>query len=256
MKSVKGTIQYLQKEDKKPLIYGDVPLNLEDSRVAKSDLVAKMIVSGSNLQEIANTYPGYFMLNKKKIEDFVSFTSLRCQRESLLPMKLPILYTGSHQATKNIVDWLNTNLRVSRKFKSKQLWIHGPTNYRKTSLLMTISEHMMIYPIPLREDFYDSYDEDVHEIAVFDEFKGQKTIQFLNLFLQGSIMTLAKKGSQYLKKKNIPVIILSNYAPNECYKVPVDTLLSRIDVLALDEPIDLDNMNWNPPEPQPDPAGS
>jgi len=63
-----------------------------------------------------------------------------------------------------------------------------------------------------------------------DEFKGQKTLQWMNEFRQGSKMTLRKKGSQYLKSKNIPVIILSNYSLSECYpKAANDGRLSTLE---------------------------
>jgi len=64
---------------------------------------------------------------------------------------------------------------------------------------------------------------------------------FMNQFLQGGEMCLKKKGSQYLKTKNLPVIILSNFSPIQSYsKVQAISLLAfeaRLKVIELTEPI-------------------
>ena len=50
-----------------------------------------------------------------------------------------------------------------------------------------------------------------------DEFKGQKTIQFLNQFVEGVNMTLRVKGGQKMKRTNPPVIICSNASLDSIY---------------------------------------
>lgn len=89
------------------------------------------------------------------------------------------------------------------------------------------------------EDWLDGFDND-YDLVVIDEFKGQKTIQFLNEFLQGSRMTLKQKGKQYLKEKNVPVIILSNFRLDECYPKAhldnrLDTLACRLEIIEVEE---------------------
>lgn len=100
--------------------------------------------------------------------------------------------------------------------------------------------------MPLLEDFYDFYFDEKFDLVVLDEFKGQKTIQFLNLWLQGGDMTIRKKGSQYIKRKNLPMIILSNYSLDDCYKdqLKLSTLRARLLEIALTSPIDLDNIKF------------
>ena len=55
------------------------------------------------------------------------------------------------------------------------------------------------------------------DLCVLDEFRAQKTVQFLNHFLDGSHMPLRQKGRQTLKTDNLPCIILSNFSLEECY---------------------------------------
>lgn len=93
----------------------------------------------------------------------------------------------------------------------------------------------------MEENFFDLFDEEVHRLVVFDEFKGQHPLTFMNAFLQGDTMSIRKKGSQYLKAKNLPTIILSNYSPREAYsKVTdekLDTFLVRVEVVELTAPL-------------------
>lgn len=103
--------------------------------------------------------------------------------------------------------------------------------------------------MPLAEDFYDFYFDTEVDLIVMDEFKGNKTIQSLNQWLDGSMMTVRVKGSQRIKNVNQPFIILSNYSVEESYSgvtgARVDALKSRLVEYYLDEPLDLDNVQWD-----------
>lgn len=244
LKSIKGTIAYLKKEDTQPLIYGTIPEPSSDSSTPKSDTAATMIQSGSNLEQLNKEMPGFFMLNKRKIEEYSAWCSMKKQQESIKPLKLPILYTGEQTVTARIIEWLNMNLLTTRPFKQKQLYISSPPNHFKTSLINKLETHLRIYHMPLLEDFYDFYDDDQYDLVVLDEFKGQKTIQFLNLFLQGGIMNIRVKCSQKMKKKNLPMIILSNYELHNVYKdaFKIAPLSQRLIEINLTEPLDIDNI--------------
>lgn len=100
-----------------------------------------------------------------------------------------------------------------------------------------------VYILPLHEDFYDFYDDDDYDLAVMDEFRGHKTIQWMNLWCQGGTNNLRKKGSQILKKKQIPTIIISNFSLEECYSKVEDsrleTLRRRLEIVHVTELIKL-----------------
>ena len=97
--------------------------------------------------------------------------------------------------------------------------------------------------MPTSEDFYDSYNEEFHDLVVMDEFRAQKTIQFLNQWLQGSIMSVRKKGSQGEKKKNLPMIILSNYSLESAFSKSssekLDTLRCRLEIVEVETRLNL-----------------
>jgi hypothetical protein len=257
MRSPRKTIIYIKKFDKEPLVFGippfDIYSDLEASKVSKSDTVAKKILSGSSLLDLMNEDPGYFMLNQSKIANFLSFFTLSTQREQLAPSKLPIRYSGHQLETQSIVDWLNTNLKCIKPFKSPQLWIHGTHNLNKTTLINKLQNYYLPYPMPMQEDFYDFYEDSRYDFCTLDEFYTHKTIQFLNLWLQGSMMNLRVKNGQRIKRHNVPTIICSNYHPTQCYRNPLyrvtlDALISRLLVIELREPIDVENIHFDPPD--------
>jgi len=185
--SPKKCYEYVTKEDKEPTIFGTIPTIFLGSKKLKSDQCASMIMSGSTVEMVVRTMPGYSLLNLAKIQTFRSYVSNVCSTTSTMSQESPTSYSGADLATKYIVDWLAGNLFKERAFKQKQLWIYGPPNTLKTSLLIALMKFCRAYMVPMEEDFYDSYEDDAYDIIVFDEYKSHKTIQFLNRYIQGGL---------------------------------------------------------------------
>lgn len=119
----------------------------------------------------------------------------------------------------------------------------------KTSLVMWLGDYARIYHVPLHEDFYDLYDDNDFDIAVIDEFKGHKTIQWMNAWCNAGVNNLRKKGSQILKKKHTPTIIISNYPLHECYRKAceenrekLDPLVRRLKIVEITEPFNFNKL--------------
>lgn len=126
--------------------------------------------------------------------------------------------------------------RGKRVMKEKQLWISSEPNCQKTTFVLALEKFFKTYWMPF-EDFDDFYSDDMYDMAVFDEFKGQRTLQWMNLWLQGSPMVVRFKGGQYFKMLNIPTIILSNFEPDQAYHnlppLSIKALLSRLLVVRV-----------------------
>jgi len=189
--------------------------------------------------------PGFYMLKKRQLEEFDSACRFRQANASNQKWPTEWTYLGESLETQRIAEWLKSNIGVTRSLRQKQLYIHGPKEFFKSTVIELLQVFFTLYEVPKGEDFYDFYDDRVMDLAYIDEFKAQKQIQWLNQFLEGSRMTLRKKGSQYLKMKNLPVIITSNFSLEQCYagalaKDPnkLDTLLSRVEVIELLHPLD------------------
>lgn len=237
IKRVSAALKYVQKEDKEAMIFGDVPSGESGLKRLKSDLAAERIRSGCSLAELATEMPGYFLSNQDRIRKFQSFCIEAKLNESLVPLPGPLPLIGLTEEQRVIVDWLNTNLFKPRTFKQLQLYIYGPANSGKTSLILALSRFYRLYEIPNGEDFCDFFENDKFKLAYIDEFRADKTIGWLNRWLQGSITTLRVKGSQVMKVQNIPTIILSNFSPHEAYskteEAKLETLLSRLLVVKV-----------------------
>ncbi len=185
------------------------------------DRVAAKVREGASLDEIDDMLPGYFMMNKRKIQDYVSWVSLKRQRESKLKwIGIPVGTAYLFPEEAMIMKWIVKNIRQKRKFKQRQLWIWGSIGTGKTSLVLWLEKFLTIYWIP-HESFDDRYLDGRYDLAVCDEFKGTRMITWMNEFVQGSSMAIRKKGSQGMKKDNLPVIILSNYCIQDAYSEKV-----------------------------------
>ena len=107
----------------------------------------------------------------------------------------------------------------------------------KTSLILELQKSIEVIWWMKYEDFDDMYKDNVYDVAVVDEFKGQRRLQYMNELLQGGPMTLRQKGTQYTKRQNIPFIILSNFSIGDCYPnlTPTawQTLAARVTVIEL-----------------------
>lgn len=201
--------QYLEKRAKK-----------ENSKVA---IAVEMINEGKSLEEIDKEIPTCVLQNKRKLEEYIAWKQVKKMKYSLVPWTLPV----TNQRLKNSVElhpsqqicqWLKDNIRVERPFGQKQLYIWGKTALGKTHLILQLSKMLSIYHMPRTEKYLDTYEDGEYDLVVLDEFRGNKEITFMNSFLDGQHVTLPRKGSQYLKKVNVPVIILSNYDLEHAYR--------------------------------------
>jgi len=189
--------------------------------------------------------PGFYMQKKRQLEEFDSACRFLQANASKQKWPTELIYSGESLETQRIVEWLRSNIGATRSLRQKQLFIHGPKEYYKSTVIELLRAFFRLYEIPKGEDFYDFYDDRQYDLAYMDEFKGHKQIQWLNQFLDGSWMTLRKKGSQAIKMRNLPVIITANFPLEQCYtgalaKDPnkLDTLQSRLEVIELLHPLD------------------
>nr|QXP07706.1 MAG: replication associated protein [Arizlama virus] len=194
-----------------------------------TELIVEEMEAGKPLTVIARDHPEhatFVMLHFKQLKHFYT--------ESILDkIQLPLIFVKAQTKfpptrwDSAICQWLNKNLLQDRIRSQPQLWIHGPTCHGKTTLKNTLEESLRTYTVP-NEDFYDSYSDTSYDLIIFDEFNHEKKITWMNSFVDGSTCPLRQKGDQTIKKKNLPVIVLSNKSIAECYSRTPDGILATI----------------------------
>ena len=85
---------------------------------------------------------------------------------------------------------------------------------------MELEKYLNVYWVPMDMDFYEGFD-DTYDLIVFDEMKSQKKLTWLNHFIVGAPMPINIKGTHTFKRRNVPVMFLSNMHPEIAY--PKDT---------------------------------
>jgi len=212
----------------------------------KLQAVVGRLKDGATPAAIFLEFPDFYFMQRKRIEEFASAVALE--------KELATVATYSPEAvekvrksrvwppdTSAVLDWIGSNICSTRRFKQRQLFLHGPPNVGKTSLILALSRFVPVYFAPTAESFFDQFDESYHRLVAFDEFKGQHLATFMNQFLEMGVMTIRKKGSQMLRKRNLPVIINSNFPVEECYPnaaaVVSEAFSARVITVKVENPL-------------------
>lgn len=232
---------------------GWTPSTYVESRKRKKPVafldVALQVKEGLDLDQINELHPGFMLQNLSRVVAYMDWMGSRD-----LARRLPYPQVGLTAALAGIgpamsleemqiLGWMDMNFGRRRTFKQAQLYIHGRGDVGKTSLVLAIEEAFAkVYWVPMDEEYYTLYDDKQHTLSVFDEFRGQKTIQWMNSWAQGAPLSIKRKNGQGIKRQNIPTIVLSNYEPAGAYhKVAIEnptvleTFVARFTVIAIPE---------------------
>lgn len=190
------------------------------------------IKKGSTFSELLRRYPGYMILHSRVVKQFIYMyqTSMFLEQQTK-KWKTVTKFEGFNIESMAIAGWLNDHLLKPHTFRSHCLWIKGPTQCGKTSLVeMLRNNGCIICNVDLSTHFYEDLDDDT-QLLVFDEFKAQKTITEMNKMCDGSRSTVDTKNGHFNITKPMPVIVLSNFSIEEAYhnsdQLHLKTLIGR-----------------------------
>ena len=219
-------------------------------------LAMKIIEEKPTYIDFLTENPGFCLQHGRKIKEFIEDCTLleKGKKEPWPGIKVTLDMDYSHL---QIAEWLNDNLFKEREHKQKQLWIWGPTGNGKTYLWDTFLEkYCNIFIIPDDDRFMGKWRDNQYDLAIFDEYKGQKTMTWLNQWLEGSQMKLCEKGfATTTKKQRIPTIICSNYPPHMAYSktslndLGLKAFVERLIVVELTTKLNLEVNPINNPVP-------
>lgn len=202
-------------------------------------IVRELMEPGADIEEVFINHADFMLLNLNKAQSFVNFLDLRNKRLQFAAVRhltVHVQPAAMYWQSWNveIASWLNQNLRKIRAHRQTQLWIVSRPRMGKTSMMLLLEKtfKLKVYYVPKGEKWYDGYAEDTYDCMVFDEFFADKPITEMNQLLSGDPMPLSRRGMPPVLKRNIlPVIILSNYSPHECYKTVADRAPHKLDAL-------------------------
>jgi len=207
-----------------------------------SERIVAELRAGKSLDDLDELVPAYMLQNLHKVRLYASFSELKKRRsEFAMAQHQKVLVSPAEGCFSDwnirVASWLRRNLRQPRAHRQAQMWIQAPPGAGKTSLIMWLEKtfNLSIYYWPRDEKWWDAYCDGGFDCIVLDEYRAQKMITELNPVLSGDPTPLSRRNSPPLvKRDNLPVIILSNFHPEECYhKVQPSQLAPLLDRLEI-----------------------
>lgn len=238
---------YITKEDTEPLHWPqDWSWSAPAEKKSKWSEATPLLLEGKSPVDLLKLMPEFVLANLQRVEQAAKFVANVTAQANVPPLEeflgwdLPPEFASTQvEPFHSIWNELKGNL-ANMEFGRRQLFLHGATGIGKSTFLQHLMLVVRTYLIPT-EDFYDMWDNGLYDLSVLEEFKGQKPIQWLNQWLDGAQLNLRKKGSQALKTRAVPTLILSNFSPlgsdiypNMQENVSIQTFRRRLKVFEVD----------------------
>lgn len=174
---------------------------------------------------IDQEHSAYLLLHHHQVRDYLSYRHGKALRlgaaeAQQIHIRVRPALTPLISSNVSIANWLNSAIRIQRPHRSHQMWIKAPPGAGKTTMIINLERwfKLRIYWWPKDEIWWDAYEDGAYDLIVLDEFKAHKKITDLNPILSGDPVPLSRRRSPpYVKRDNLPVIILSNFSPEECF---------------------------------------
>ncbi len=249
-RSLVHCMKYLKKEDDKPYTFNvDLDQWLKEHKLKiahKGNEAKRILLGGGSLDDILKEGElwGYALTNKRKIEEMAGYLAAKSYTAELQWEEAQPYLTSEllNEQNAEIASWLSKNVKRDRRFKQAQLWIRGPNNVGKTSLIRYLRKYLNIYEIPTHNN-HEDWQDNVYDFAYIDEFKGEKSIVWWNKWLDGSNFNMNARYHVNIKKHNVPTIIFSNFLPQQLYPkqlgVEMNSLLCRLKVIMVTSMINI-----------------
>jgi len=195
--------------------------NLPEKKDKVSATVAAALKAGKSLREVDAIDSGYMMNNLKKIKEYSQFLQDLAQEDidkAKMKLVVPIAVPNADDELQRLIDWCNHNFyQRKRPIREPQLWLKTPIRSGKTTWLACLQQFMRCYIVGYERESFDEYRDDKYDVIVFDEYKSQKKLEFLNSLIDGQSKRLMQlySGQNTTKNVNLPVIFCRTTTPSK-----------------------------------------
>ena len=192
-------------------------------KTKRDDIATKVIEADySESYNIAKGEPGYFMERSTQVQNFIEYIHEAREAEKKKNSQWTLL-----QETKEwgmgwlkVIRWLNFMIRQPSHHigRPRHLFVHGNTRLGKTTRLINpLKEKLHCYMIT-KDEVQNTPWRDDYDLCIMDDFKGQKSIIWMNEFLGSKNMLMRVPGGTHMRKTRIvPTIVISNFSLARCY---------------------------------------
>lgn len=187
--------------------------------VPMSQCIVDALDAGKTAKQVYQEMPHlrrFFVTHLSAIRQLETFVSHLAEPVSVTGM----LRVPKSKSTVREGAWVYNefSVRPDRAFKTKNLWITGPRNSGKTSMIHTLeAAGVRVYRFPHNNDHWQWANDGRYAACVFDEFVGNVQASILNKWLEGDKMPLNFKNGSTFKTDNPFNIVLSNKPFSDCY---------------------------------------
>lgn len=191
---------------------------LEGKLGTTSERVAQSIIEGESLLSLAKgENKGYVLRNLRKMQQYNELI----RSDDAVGVSLSLHHVVPQSLSLDemtIFSWLQSAQQWRGNRRIRHLRITSTPGIGKTSLGLELFSYFNIYSMALEDKWYDMWDDSRYDLVILDEFKGQKSVQQLNLFTDGARCSLVRRGTApAIHKIKTPCIMFTNFTWEECY---------------------------------------
>jgi len=186
-------------------------------KTKRDDIATKIIEEDySKPYNIAKEEPGYFMERSKQVQDFMEYVHEAREADKKKNTKWTVLQETKEWGPSwlKVIRWLNFMIRQPSHHigRPRHLFVHGNTRLGKTTRLINpLKERLHCYMLT-KDELQNMPWRDDYDLCIMDDFKGQKSIIWMNEFLGSKNMLMQVPGGTHMRKTRIvPTIVISNF---------------------------------------------
>ena len=193
----------------------------------KENQIVDLIKEGLNMEELMETdhrgYVGYRIGATREL--MATLLQIEEARKPLLYSMEDNLSEEMNDTSMELLDRLLEQTRSPSRHRQPHFYVFTETGTGKTVLLNQLSRRLRLFSMPCTHPL-EGYTDGRYDMMVYEEFgPGSAKLGTMNNLTGGG--TTTDGSTRYhatVKKDDIPIVIMTNHPPQDCYKNMVGSL--------------------------------